>query len=238
MKTVSLGASRPSAVSFRMYDPCPLSFSVNKQSYSVPLGDRLEEAVAAHSLACAWLPPCFSGRRGTTWCRYASTSRWMASATGTPSPGTREVPTHPSCSSPPSSPRLIHSLAAPAADPDSEIISFAKRTAKDLKLPATFVPPMLQSIQVPLSPVPPSLLGFTAFLLIYNGLVMLFWGKKGQLAEFRSYEGQEMQLKEKIVPLKVTFASLPICCCKLSLLLIVFISNHRRAFDSNGESAD
>jgi hypothetical protein len=96
MKTVSLGASRPSAVSFRMYDPCPLSFSVNKQSYSVPLGDRLEEAVAAHSLACAWLPPCFSGRRGTTWCRYASTSRWMASATGTPSPGTREVPTHPS----------------------------------------------------------------------------------------------------------------------------------------------
>ncbi|KAK3140777.1 hypothetical protein QOZ80_5AG0405640 [Eleusine coracana subsp. coracana] len=57
-------------------------------------------------------------------------------------------------------------------DPDSEIISFAKRTAKDLKLPATFVPPMLQSIQ-------------------------------GQLAEFRSYEGQEMQLKEKIVPLKI-----------------------------------
>jgi hypothetical protein len=36
------------------------------------------------------------------------------------------------------------------ADPDSEIISFAKRTAKDLKLPANFVPQMLQSIQVPL----------------------------------------------------------------------------------------
>ncbi|CAL4895792.1 unnamed protein product [Urochloa decumbens] len=57
-------------------------------------------------------------------------------------------------------------------DPDSEIISFAKRTAKDLKLPANFVPQMLQSIQ-------------------------------GQLAEFRSYEGQEMQIKEKIVPLKI-----------------------------------
>lgn len=57
-------------------------------------------------------------------------------------------------------------------DPDSEIISFAKRTAKDLKLPASFVPQMLQSIQ-------------------------------GQLAEFRSYEGQEMQIKEKIVPLKI-----------------------------------
>ncbi|KQK07641.1 chromatin structure-remodeling complex protein BSH isoform X2 [Brachypodium distachyon] len=57
-------------------------------------------------------------------------------------------------------------------DPDSEIISFAKRTAKDLKLPASFVPQMLQSIQ-------------------------------GQLAEFRSYEGQEMQIKEKIMPLKI-----------------------------------
>uniref|UniRef100_A0ACD5ZHL3 Uncharacterized protein n=2 Tax=Avena sativa TaxID=4498 RepID=A0ACD5ZHL3_AVESA len=57
-------------------------------------------------------------------------------------------------------------------DPDSEIISFAKRTAKELKLPASFVPQMLQSIQ-------------------------------GQLAEFRSYEGQDMQVKEKIVPLKI-----------------------------------
>ncbi|KAM3407033.1 hypothetical protein ACQJBY_000840 [Aegilops geniculata] len=57
-------------------------------------------------------------------------------------------------------------------DPDSEVITFAKRTAKELKLPATFVPQMLQSIQ-------------------------------GQLAEFRSYEGQEMQVKEKIMPLKI-----------------------------------
>uniref|UniRef100_A0A452XXL0 Bushy growth protein n=1 Tax=Aegilops tauschii subsp. strangulata TaxID=200361 RepID=A0A452XXL0_AEGTS len=58
------------------------------------------------------------------------------------------------------------------ADPDSEVITFAKRTAKELKLPATFVPQILQSIQ-------------------------------GQLAEFRSYEGQEMQVKEKIMPLKI-----------------------------------
>ncbi|EEE57715.1 hypothetical protein OsJ_08198 [Oryza sativa Japonica Group] len=57
-------------------------------------------------------------------------------------------------------------------DPDSEIISFAKRTAKDLKLPANFVPQMLHSIQ-------------------------------GQLTEFRSYEGEEMQIREKIVPLKI-----------------------------------
>uniref|UniRef100_A0A452XXL8 Uncharacterized protein n=1 Tax=Aegilops tauschii subsp. strangulata TaxID=200361 RepID=A0A452XXL8_AEGTS len=57
-------------------------------------------------------------------------------------------------------------------DPDSEVITFAKRTAKELKLPATFVPQILQSIQ-------------------------------GQLAEFRSYEGQEMQVKEKIMPLKI-----------------------------------
>uniref|UniRef100_A0A0D9WCI8 Chromatin structure-remodeling complex protein BSH n=1 Tax=Leersia perrieri TaxID=77586 RepID=A0A0D9WCI8_9ORYZ len=57
-------------------------------------------------------------------------------------------------------------------DPDSEVISFAKRTAKDLKLPANFVPQMLHSIQ-------------------------------GQLAEFRSYEGEEMQIREKIVPLKI-----------------------------------
>ncbi|KAI5022433.1 chromatin structure-remodeling complex protein BSH [Hordeum vulgare subsp. vulgare] len=57
-------------------------------------------------------------------------------------------------------------------DPDSEVITFAKRTAKELKLPATFVPQMLHSIQ-------------------------------GQLAEFRSYEGQEMQVKEKIMPLKI-----------------------------------
>ena len=31
---------------------------------------------------------------------------------------------------------------------------------------------------------------------------------QGQLAEFRSYEGQEMQIKEKIVPLKVWLAFL------------------------------
>ncbi|TVU17923.1 hypothetical protein EJB05_33998 [Eragrostis curvula] len=104
MKTVSLGASRPSAVSFRM----------PTRDNLVPI--RVDVEVDGQ--------------------RYRDAFTW--------------------------NPR----------DPDSEIISFAKRTAKDLKLPATFVPPMLQSIQ-------------------------------GQLAEFRSYEGQEMQIKEKIVPLKI-----------------------------------
>ncbi|KAK3137548.1 hypothetical protein QOZ80_5BG0453780 [Eleusine coracana subsp. coracana] len=104
MKTVSLGASRPSAVSFRM----------PTRDNLVPIRVDIEVDGQRYRDAFTWNP----------------------------------------------------------RDPDSEIISFAKRTAKDLKLPATFVPPMLQSIQ-------------------------------GQLAEFRSYEGQEMQLKEKIVPLKI-----------------------------------
>ncbi|XP_020584242.1 chromatin structure-remodeling complex protein BSH isoform X2 [Phalaenopsis equestris] len=58
------------------------------------------------------------------------------------------------------------------SDPDSEVISFAKRTVKDLKLPPAFISQISQSIH-------------------------------SQLAEFRSYEGQEMHLKEKIVPLKL-----------------------------------
>ncbi|GJN36111.1 hypothetical protein PR202_gb24947 [Eleusine coracana subsp. coracana] len=99
MKTVSLGASRPSAVSFRM----------PTRDNLVPIRVDIEVDGQRYRDAFTWNP----------------------------------------------------------RDPDSEIISFAKRTAKDLKLPATFVPPMLQSIQ-------------------------------GQLAEFRSYEGQEMQLKEKL----------------------------------------
>lgn len=57
-------------------------------------------------------------------------------------------------------------------DPDSEVIGFAKRTVKDLKLPPAFISQISQSIH-------------------------------SQLAEFRSYEGQEMHLKEKIVPLKL-----------------------------------
>lgn len=57
-------------------------------------------------------------------------------------------------------------------DPDSEVVNFAKRTVKDLKLPATFVTHISQSVQT-------------------------------QLAEFRSFEGQEMPSKEKIVPLKL-----------------------------------
>ncbi|XP_073104643.1 chromatin structure-remodeling complex protein BSH isoform X1 [Elaeis guineensis] len=57
-------------------------------------------------------------------------------------------------------------------DPDSEVVSFAKRTVKDLKLPPTFMTQIAQSIQT-------------------------------QLAEFRSYEGQDMHIKEKIVPIKI-----------------------------------
>ncbi|XP_078162499.1 transcription regulatory protein SNF5, putative (BSH) isoform X3 [Carex rostrata] len=56
-------------------------------------------------------------------------------------------------------------------DPDSEVLTFAKRTVKDLKLPPTFVTQISQSIQ-------------------------------SQLAEFRSYGGQDMYIREKIVPLK------------------------------------
>ncbi|KAJ3674388.1 hypothetical protein LUZ60_005004 [Juncus effusus] len=57
-------------------------------------------------------------------------------------------------------------------DPDSEVSTFAKRTVKDLKLPAAFVTQISQSIQ-------------------------------SQLADFRSYGGQEMYIKEKIVPIRV-----------------------------------
>jgi len=64
---------------------------------------------------------------------------------------------------------------------------------------------MLQSIQVPLS--------FFACLSCLEMLHLccllfdqLYYCKQGQLAEFRSYEGQEMQIKEKIVPLKVWLA--------------------------------
>ncbi|KAF7837616.1 chromatin structure-remodeling complex protein BSH [Senna tora] len=58
------------------------------------------------------------------------------------------------------------------SDPDSEVVMFAKRTVKDLKLPPAFVTQIAQSIQ-------------------------------SQLAEFRSYEGQDMYAGEKIVPIKL-----------------------------------
>ncbi|KAJ8768089.1 hypothetical protein K2173_021029 [Erythroxylum novogranatense] len=58
------------------------------------------------------------------------------------------------------------------SDPDSEVVVFAKRTAKDLKLPPAFVMQIAQSIQ-------------------------------NQLAEFRSYEGQDMLTGDKIVPIKL-----------------------------------
>lgn len=58
------------------------------------------------------------------------------------------------------------------SDPDSEIVVFAKRTVKDLKLPPGFVTQIAQSIQ-------------------------------SQLSEFRSYEGQDMFVGEKIVPIKL-----------------------------------
>ncbi|XP_024023504.1 chromatin structure-remodeling complex protein BSH [Morus notabilis] len=58
------------------------------------------------------------------------------------------------------------------SDPDSEIVVFAKRTVKDLKLPPVFITHIASSIQ-------------------------------SQLAEFRSFEGQEMYAGEKIVPIKL-----------------------------------
>ncbi|XP_015886913.3 chromatin structure-remodeling complex protein BSH [Ziziphus jujuba] len=58
------------------------------------------------------------------------------------------------------------------SDPDSEIVVFAKRTVKDLKLPPVFVTHIASSIQ-------------------------------SQLADFRSFEGQDMYAGEKIVPIKL-----------------------------------
>lgn len=58
------------------------------------------------------------------------------------------------------------------SDPDSEVVMFAKRTVKDLKLAPGFIPQIVQSIQ-------------------------------SQLAEFRSYEGQDMYAGDKIVPIKL-----------------------------------
>jgi hypothetical protein len=125
------------------------------------------EVVAAHPLACALLPPCFSGRRGTTWCRYASTSRWTASATGRPSPGTREVTIHPA---PLSLPLLAAFDSLSCCSGRRSLLGDHQLRQEDGQGPQAVGhvrPPMLQSIQVPLSLVPPSLLGFTAFLLIY-----------------------------------------------------------------------
>ncbi|XP_007039948.2 PREDICTED: chromatin structure-remodeling complex protein BSH isoform X4 [Theobroma cacao] len=56
-------------------------------------------------------------------------------------------------------------------DPDSEVVMFARRTVKDLKLAPGFIPQIVQSIQ-------------------------------SQLADFRSYEGQDMYAGDKIVPIK------------------------------------
>ncbi|EOY24449.1 Transcription regulatory protein SNF5 (BSH), putative isoform 4 [Theobroma cacao] len=57
------------------------------------------------------------------------------------------------------------------SDPDSEVVMFARRTVKDLKLAPGFIPQIVQSIQ-------------------------------SQLADFRSYEGQDMYAGDKIVPIK------------------------------------
>ncbi|CAL5199097.1 unnamed protein product [Lathyrus oleraceus] len=62
-------------------------------------------------------------------------------------------------------------------DPDYEVVVFSKRTMKDLKLPPPFVTQIAQSIQL----------------------------HSSQLAEFRSYEGQDMYVGEKIIPIKVLF---------------------------------
>lgn len=58
------------------------------------------------------------------------------------------------------------------SDPDSEIVVFAKRTVKDLKLPPIFVTQIAQSIQ-------------------------------SQLTDFKAFEGQDMHIGEKIVPIKL-----------------------------------
>ncbi|KAK6262936.1 hypothetical protein QUC31_008752 [Theobroma cacao] len=58
------------------------------------------------------------------------------------------------------------------SDPDSEVVMFARRTVKDLKLAPGFIPQIVQSIQ-------------------------------SQLADFRSYEGQDMYAGDKIVPIKL-----------------------------------
>jgi SWI/SNF-related matrix-associated actin-dependent regulator of chromatin subfamily B protein 1 len=88
-------------------------------------------------------------------------------------------------------------------DPDSEIVVFAKRTVKDLKLPPPFVTQIAQSIQV-----------IHMFFLPLNSLHMLqlhfillsfFSIYQSQLAEFRSYDGQDMYAGDKIVPIKVSF---------------------------------
>ena len=76
-----------------------------------------------------------------------------ARGTGTPSPGTPAVRHRlrlPLASSHRQVPLFLTVRSfLRRADPDSEVISFVRRTAKDLKLPASFVPQMLQSIQVP-----------------------------------------------------------------------------------------
>ncbi|XP_031126247.1 chromatin structure-remodeling complex protein BSH [Ipomoea triloba] len=68
--------------------------------------------------------------------------------------------------------RLRDAFTWNPSDPDTEVVLFAKRTVKDLKLPPAFVTQIAQSIQ-------------------------------SQLAEFRSYEGQEMFTGEKVVPIKL-----------------------------------
>jgi hypothetical protein len=121
---------------------------------------------------------------------------------------------HPSCSAlSPSSPRLIHSLAAPAADTNSEIISFAKRTAKDLKLSATFVPRCSSPSRClsPLSLVPPSLLGFTAFLLIYNGLAMLFSKKRDNWPSSAPTRARRCSSRRRLC-----FSRLPLLLCLIA----------------------
>ncbi|KAL6517797.1 hypothetical protein OROMI_033498 [Orobanche minor] len=98
------------------------------------------------------------------------------------------------------------------ADPDSEVVVFAKRTVKDLKLPPAFVTQIAQSIQVVKggSRVTDSY-GETNASQGQDQKVGDVWearalmhlsASRTQLTDFRSYEGQDMFIGEKVVPIK------------------------------------
>ena len=122
-------------------------------------------------------------------------------------------------------------------DPDSEITIFAKRTVKDLKLPPPFIMHIVQSIQVLpsssslffLSPlIDKSISMHLRLPLIYLYCYCYYYLDQTQLAEFRSYEGQDMLYTgDKIVPIKVflsctEYCSLSYCSILFRLLAIIW----------------
>lgn len=93
-------------------------------------------------------------------------------------------------------------------DPDSEVVVFAKRTVKDLKLPPAFITQIAQSIQVSILFTQLSWISFPDERPIKRNIMNYFWNCllfQSQLTDFRSYEGQDMYAGEKIVPIKVCF---------------------------------